>query len=159
MNEEIVVIKLNTARQETWRYSGVVLRRAPDETLIEAYFNRDDLSFHGITFGRGDRFVEIYFSNRWYNINELHDRDDDHLKGWYCNVTLPAEFSEGQIAYVDLALDLLVFPDGRQLVLDEDEFADLTIDAQTRDQSRAALSELQHIFKQSEMFTLETHTF
>ena len=27
-----------------------------------------------------------------------------------------------QIRYVDLALDLLVFPDGRQLVLDEDEF-------------------------------------
>lgn len=148
MIEPVEVIKLDVARQETWRYPGQVLRRWPDAVLLEAHFNRDDMDFHDVPFKRGDRFLEIYYSDRWYNIYELHDRDDDRLKGWYCNVSQPAEFSDGQIAYVDLALDLLVYPDGRQLVLDEDEFTALELDAGTRTRARAALAELQALFKQ-----------
>lgn len=144
---EVVVRKLNTQNQETWRYSGKILRRSEDSLLIEAYFNREDTPFHGIVLGKGDRFVEIYFRDHWYNIFEMHDRADDNLKGWYCNVSCPAEFEEGEIAYVDLALDLLVFPDGRQLVLDEDEFAELKLDADTERKAREALKALQSIFQ------------
>jgi predicted RNA-binding protein associated with RNAse of E/G family len=64
---------------------------------------------------------------------------------------MPAEISVGQaplqISYVDLALDLLVFPDGRQLVLDEDEFAALDLNASTITSAHAALEELKVIFK------------
>jgi uncharacterized protein len=147
MSEAVVVIKLNTDGREVWRYSGQALQYWPGALLLEAYFNRDDFDFHGILFGRGDRFIEIYYSDRWYNIYELHDRDDDHLKGWYCNVSLPAEFHEGQVTYIDLALDLLVYPDGRQLVLDEDEFTELHLDEQTSMQAWAALKELKKIFQ------------
>lgn len=146
MSEPVVVVKMNTSRQETWRYTGEVLRRSPEALLLEARFNRDDMPFHGITFGRDDRFVEIYYASRWYNINEIHDREDDHLKGWYCNVTRPAEIRDGRVAYVDLALDLLVYPDGRQMVLDEDEFAALDVDDATRAQAWSALKALQQIF-------------
>ncbi len=139
----ITVIKLNLARQETFRYTGLVLERRPDGVVLEAFFNRPDLPFHGLVMGKGDRFVEGYFTRRWYNIFEMHDRQDDHLKGWYCNVTLPAEISSQQVAYVDLALDLLVFPDGKQLVLDEDEFNALELDPATQIQALAALHELQ----------------
>jgi hypothetical protein len=45
-----------------------------------------------------------------------------------------------------LALDLLVFPDGRQMVLDEDEFAELSISAEKRAKARAALAELRTLF-------------
>jgi hypothetical protein len=147
MNEPVVVIKLDPQQREVWRYSGQVLRRWPEAVLLEARFNRDDMDFHGIPFKRGDRFLELYYTGRWYNIDELHDRDDDRLKGWYCNVCLPAEVSDGRVSYVDLALDLLVFPDGRQLVLDEDEFAALDLDENTRSQALAALAELQQVFK------------
>lgn len=147
MSERVVVIKLDPQRREVWRYPGRVLQRRPGEVLLEAHFNRDDMDFHGILFGRGDRFIELYYSGHWYNINELHDREDDHLKGWYCNVCCPAEFRDGQVAYVDLALDLLVFPDGRQVVLDEDEFLELDLDENTCRQARAALAELQRLFK------------
>jgi uncharacterized protein len=147
MSEAVVVIKLNAERREAWRYSGQVLRRWPDAVLLEAHFNRDDMDFHGIIFGRGDRFIELYYSDRWYNIYELHDRADGHLKGWYCNVTRPAEIRDGEVTYVDLALDLLVYPDGGQLVLDEDEFAELNLDPQTSAQARSALEELQRIFE------------
>jgi protein associated with RNAse G/E len=146
MSETVVVIKLDAQRREAWRYAGRILRRWPEAVLLEAHFNRDDLDFHGIPFKRGDRFLEMYYADRWYNIYELHDREDDQLKGWYCNVCLPAEFKDGQVTYVDLALDLLVYPDGRQLVLDEDEFAELKLDGKTGSQARAALEELKRIF-------------
>lgn len=147
MSESIEVIKLNVERRETWRYTGQVLHRSADSVLLEALFNRDDLPFHGMTFKRNDRFVEIYYTDRWFNIYEIYDRDDGHLKGWYCNVSRPAEIADEQICYVDLALDLLVFPDGHQLVLDEDEFSNLPVDSQTRADARAGLEALQSLFQ------------
>ncbi|MBW6466542.1 MAG: DUF402 domain-containing protein [Brevefilum sp.] len=140
--QDVLIIKLNTQRQETWRYRGRILRQDADSVLVEAYFNRDDLPFHGITLRENDRFLERYYTNRWYNIFEIHDRDDDRIKAWYCNVTAPAEFEPGQISYVDLALDLLVYPDGEYLVLDEDEFAALDLDPGCRFNARQALNAL-----------------
>lgn len=144
---KVVVIKCNIEGEEVWRYSGLVLKHEVNMVVIEAYFNRDDLLFHGMLLGRGDRFVEAYYTDRWYNIFEIHDRVDGHLKGWYCNVTRPAVFVNGIIRYVDLALDLLVFPDGRQLVLDEDEFAALPIDVETHNQAIRALEDLRTLLQ------------
>jgi uncharacterized protein len=140
--ENVLIIKLNTQRQETWRYQGRILSQDADSLLIEAFFNRDDLPFHGITLRENDRFLERYYTDRWYNIFEIHDRDDGRLKAWYCNVTTPAELEPGLISYVDLALDLLVYPDGAYLVLDEDEFEALDLDPQHRLKARQALTAL-----------------
>jgi uncharacterized protein len=140
--QDILIIKLNPQRQETWRYQGRILSQDADSLLIEAFFNRDDLLFHGVILRENDRFIERYYTNRWYNIFEIHDRDDDRLKAWYCNVTTPAEIEPGRISYVDLALDLLVYPDGSYLVLDEDEFAELDLDPQHRLNARQALTAL-----------------
>ena len=136
------VIKLNTLREETWRYRGRILENSASSLLIEAFFNRADLTFHGITLRENDRFIERYYMDRWYNIFEIHDREDDHLKGWYCNITEPAEFMEGKIAYVDLALDVLVYPDENYLVLDRDEFDALPLDQSTIENAMKALDEL-----------------
>lgn len=144
--EELLISKLNPAGQETWRYSGRVLQRAAAGVLVEAFFDRADIPFHGILLRTGDRFVEAYFSDRWYNIFEIHDRDSGQLKGWYCNVTAPARILDGRVEYIDLALDLLVYPDGRTLLLDEDEFAALAIDARQRSQARAAADQLEAVF-------------
>ena len=145
MSEPVTVLKLNVQREETWRYSGEILRRWPNAVLLQGFFNRDDSDFHGMSFLRNDRIIEIFYSDRWYNIFEVHDRGDDRLKGWYCNITLPAEFNDDTVTYVDLALDLLVFPDGRQLVLDEDEFDALQLDEATRQKALAALVDLQQV--------------
>lgn len=145
--EVLTVIKLNTKHEETWRYDGRVLERDERSVLIEARFNRSDFPFHGILLRENDRFVERYYADRWYNIFAIHDKDDDRLKGWYCNVTRPAEFTRGRIAYVDLALDLLVYPDGSCLVLDEDEFEDLQLDQATREKARQALDQLVELVK------------
>lgn len=142
----ITVLKLNLDGQETWRYTGRVLEQHADRIVLEAHFNRDDLPFHGILLKCGDRFVETFYTDRWYNVFEIHDRDDDHLKGWYCNISHPAVIADGSLSYIDLALDLLVYPDGHQLVLDEDEFAELELSAEARQHARLALEELQASF-------------
>ncbi len=146
LEQNVWVIKRNVAREETWRYPARVLSRKPGAVLIEAFFNRPDTPFHGIILGRGDRFIEAYYSQHWYNLYEIHDRLDDSLKGWYCNVTLPAEIDEHTITYVDLALDLLVYPGGKQLVLDEDEFEELALTSQVRAQALDALQTLRDVF-------------
>ncbi|MEA3349217.1 MAG: DUF402 domain-containing protein [Chloroflexota bacterium] len=148
LNVQVTVIKQDARGRETWRYDGEVLRRSQGQITIEAYFGREVCDLHGLRMRRGDRFVETYFFDRWYNIFEIHDRGDDGLKGWYCNVASPAVFEKGVISYRDLALDVLVFPDGRQLVLDEDEFAALSICPDEREEAITALAELQGIFRQ-----------
>ncbi len=153
--EEVIIIKRNPQGQETWRYQGAVLQRSPHGLLIEANFNREDIPFHGILLGRGDRFVEAYFSHLWFNIFEMHDHATDALKGWYCNITRPAEFSDGRIEYVDLGLDLLVYPDMRMLILDEDEFENMDLSERERRQSLAALEDLQVLFRQYARVPLE----
>ena len=149
--ENVLIIKLNTQRQETWRYQGRILSQDADSLLIEAFFNRDDLPFHGITLRENDRFLERYYTNRWYNIFEIHDRDDGRLKAWYCNVTTPAELEPGTISYVDLALDLLVYPDGTYLILDKDEFEALDIDQPSKLKAHQALNTLIDIAKSKKM--------
>jgi hypothetical protein len=144
----ITVIKRSPTGQEIFRYTGTVLERGPSHVRLEAYFNRPDLPFHGIVLGKGDRFIETFYSDRWYNIFEIHDRGDDQLKAWYCNVGFPAEIGSDTVSYKDLALDLLVFPDGRQLALDENEFAALDLLPAVREQGKASLAELQQLFRE-----------
>jgi len=143
----VTVRKLDPQRRETWRYYGRLLEQGAQYVLIEADFNRDDAVYHGVPFRRGDPFVEIYYTDRWYNVFEVHDRESGEAKCWYCNVSMPAEWQDGLLSYVDLALDLFVYPDGRQLVLDEDEFEALNPDEQLRQQAYAALEELRQLVR------------
>lgn len=142
----ITVIKRNLQGDETWRYTGRELKRDNTYIQLEAHFNRPDIPFHGILLGKGDRFVETFYTDKWYNIFEIHDRDDDHVKGWYCNIGEPAVIKGDTVSYIDLALDLLVYPDGRQLVLDEDEFKALSLSPQVQSKAISALDSLQAIF-------------
>ena len=148
MKQPITVIKRNLASEETWRYSGLILRREAGALVLEARFNRPDTPFQGILLKENDRFVETYYTDRWYNIFEIHDRDDDRIKGWYCNIGYPAVLeADDRLSYVDLALDLWIAPDGTQTVLDEDEFAALDLEPETRSREQKALEELHLRFR------------
>ena len=147
MSQIVNVVKLDPQGQETWRYQGNLLEQQPDRLVLEAYFDRPDREFHGIWLRTGDRFIETYYTERWYNIFEIHAVEDDRLRGWYCNVASPVQIKGDTLSYMDLALDLLVYPDHRQLVLDEDEFAGLEISEHQKQQARSALQELQNHFQ------------
>src|SRR5690606_19395595 len=86
---EITIVKNNHRGDEVWRYHGMVLARGQTWIKLEAYFDRPDRVTPYHIFRQGDRFVEWFYSDRWYSIFEMHDVDDDHLTGWYCNISRP----------------------------------------------------------------------
>ncbi len=147
MSEPIRVLKLDLTGKVTWQYEGHVVRREPHAVVLEAFFNRDDMPFVDVVLKRNDRYVERYYTDRWYNIFEIYDRDDGRLKGWYCNVSMPAVLGEGTVSYVDLALDLWVSPDGKQTVLDRDEFEALRLEPTERAKALFGLAQLQQLFE------------
>jgi protein associated with RNAse G/E len=148
-SRNITIIKLDHTGKETWRYFGELIELNNHFVTIEAFFDRADIEFHGMTLAFGDRFIETYYFERWYNIFEIFDKADNHLKGWYCNVSSPAQFQNNTISYKDLALDLLVFPNGHQIILDEDEFNAINLGEFERSKAMEALSELQTKFNMS----------
>ena len=139
---DITVLKRNLAGEVTWQYEGQVLKRGATCVVLEAFFNRDDMPFMDVVLKRDDRFVETFYSDRWYNVFEIYDRDDGAFKGWYCNIGYPAVIEADAVSYIDLALDLWVAPKGTQTVLDEDEFLELSMDVMTRAQAVTALEEI-----------------
>lgn len=100
MKPAITVFKRNLSGGVTWQYSGSIIRREPNLVILEARFNRPDTPFMETFLKNNDRFVEIYYTDRWYNIFEVHDRDDNRIKGWYYNVGRPAVMeSNNQLSY------------------------------------------------------------
>ncbi len=143
----VKVLKKNLAGEVTWEYEGAVLHREENAVTLEALFNRDDTPFMDIVLKRNDRFVETFYSDRWYNIFEIHDRDDGKFKGFYCNIGRPAVIENGVVSYVDLALDLWVSADGTQTVLDEDELKELNLDEELTRRVYEGLRELRDALK------------
>lgn len=157
MKNPITIIKNDHNGNEVWRYPGDVFKRTEKGLIAEAFFNRPDLEFNGLLLKENDRFLELYLYDRWFNIYEIFDRDTRSLKAWYCNLTRPVRLETGNLFYDDLALDLLVFPDGHRLVLDEDEFKQMDLSAIEIKHARAALKELEGLFDQNnplDVFTL-----
>ncbi len=142
----IKVQKKNPAGEVMVEYEGVLLSRDETSVKLEALFNRPDMPLVDVVFKEGDRFVEYYFTDHWYNIFVIHDRATDKIKGWYCNIGKPAVIEDGVVSYVDLALDLWVSADGRQTVLDEDEFEALKLNEELRAHALKGLEELQQLF-------------
>ena len=80
------VYKLDEHGNEVWNYPAVVLERTERFVRLEAFFNRNDYDAGYVVFKRDDRFVEYFYTDRYYNIFAIYDRDDGKLKGWYCNI-------------------------------------------------------------------------
>ena len=128
-------------------YEGDEISRDENSVKLEALFTRPDMPFMDVVFKQGDRCVEYYYSDRWYNIFTIYDRDDGKIKGWYCNIGMPALIEDGLVSYVDLALDLWVSVNGKQTVLDEDEFEALNLSDELKAGALNGLNELKSLFK------------
>ncbi len=142
VGQAVTICKLSSAGAQVFAYQGVIARTFPAGAQLDARWTRSRMELGYTTFEPGDHFIEWFFADRWYNIMEVRDVGES-LKGWYCNVTHPAEFGRDRICYRDLALDLWVAADGAMTTLDEDEFdADAAIDAHARAQALHALDHL-----------------
>ena len=145
-DQTITVLKLNLQKEVTWQYAGKICQKTKNMIVIEACFDREDMSVQGIPLLKGDCFIETYYTDRWYNIFEIHARENGPLRGWYCNISYPARLVGSELSYVDLALDLIVFPNGQQIVIDENEFNTLPLSDDDRRQALDALAELKEHF-------------
>jgi protein associated with RNAse G/E len=144
---KVKVQKKNPAGELMYEYEGDVLRRDAHSIVLEALFDRADTPFMDVVFKTGDVFIEYYYTDHWYNIFAIMDREDGKTKGWYCNVGKPAIIEDGVVSYVDLALDLWVSTSGEQTVLDEDEFEKLGLSDELKMSALKGLNELQALFK------------
>ncbi|MDJ0755763.1 MAG: DUF402 domain-containing protein [Ardenticatenaceae bacterium] len=135
----MIVRKLNHNGREVWRYPAELVKKEPHLIVIQALFNRDDLNLGYTTFRRGDLFVEFFYSDRWYNVFAIYEKDGA-LRGWYCNICRPAIWDDQRIDCEDLELDVWVEPDGTSLVLDQDEFEQLNLAADDKEKSLLALN-------------------
>ncbi len=75
-----------------------------------------------------DDWVGRVWYDRWYAVDASltpphRGAAPGTLVHYYCNLGLPGAWEGDVYRYVDLDLDVMVFPDGRHLLLDEDEFA------------------------------------
>jgi hypothetical protein len=123
VGSEVVVRRVKLAKDDVL-YPMTVESDDGDHVVVNGPFSAPgprDLGY--VTFAPGDHFVEHFWRTRWYSVAEVHDPVRGR-KGWYCDVTRPAEVAAGSIVSADLLLDLWV-PAGDEpvLTLDEDEFA------------------------------------
>ena len=116
-----IIRSLNFDRsvRKTWPCSFI--RNEGQRLEFVGKFN-DDISHPELGFiRRGTVSYEYYWLNRWYNIFRFHEHTGE-FRNFYCNVNMPPTFDGNVLEYVDLDLDLLVWPDYSFSVLDRNEF-------------------------------------
>lgn len=149
MNKRITIVKRNELGEPVFQYEGEICRHTKKGLLVSAVFGLPQVTEQEMTFVKGDLFHECYLYNKWFNIYQVHAGRSEQIKAWYCNICRPMLFRDGRIEFDDLALDLLVYPDGRQCILDRDEFRALRINGHERRLALEGLAELQAIFKET----------
>lgn len=70
---------------------------------------------------RGTVSHEFYWLDRYYNVFRFHEPDGS-LRNFYCNINLPPTFSDNVLDYIDLDIDVLVWPAFDYEILDLDDF-------------------------------------
>lgn len=136
---EVTVYKLDAAGKELLQYPAELVERGFNYVRLDAIFGREDMDLGFTLFLQGDRFIEYFYNDRWYNVFVIYGRDDGLLKGWYCNICRPAHLGQTEIRCEDLALDVWVDPNGNTQVLDENEFMALDLSPVERAQGWAAM--------------------
>ncbi len=116
----VTVVKLRPDGSEAARYEGEVLPGPTGWVVVRATWGHGRIVVDDLVFEPGDTLVEYFSLDRPLNAFAVHDLAGA-LRGWYCNVTYPTVAADGEVVWHDLYVDVLVYPDGRVAVLDEDE--------------------------------------
>lgn len=69
----------------------------------------------------GTLSYEYYWLDRWYSIFRFHEPSGS-FRNFYCNLNMPPVFADGVLDYVDLDIDVVVWPDLSYKVLDRDDY-------------------------------------
>ena len=120
------IVKLSPEGEAVTEYPGVTLpeRSAGRWLCVEAEWTFRSLNIDGLIFEPGDRLLEWFSPDHWFNVFAVHAPDGEY-RGCYANVTYPAIFDPETlpptVAWHDLWLDVILLPDGTSILRDEDE--------------------------------------
>lgn len=152
-NEQVTVIsrKYDLSIRRTWK-CRLIERRDPLLVFVGEFDQTVEHADLGLI-EAGTVSYEYYWLDRWYNVFRFHTPDGE-FRNFYCNINMPPKFENGVLDYVDLDIDLIVWPDGRVVTLDEAEFesnAELFKYPETvLANARAAFDELHQLIEASE---------
>ncbi|MBA2276608.1 MAG: DUF402 domain-containing protein [Chloroflexia bacterium] len=124
----VMALKLAPDGSPRARYHGTIIATTEHERWIEieARWTHEPVTVGGLRFAPGDVLREFYSPVLPFNVFAVHD-PSVALRGWYANVTYPTrvDVSERQplLIWHDLYLDLVAFPDGSFVRLDDDELS------------------------------------
>lgn len=122
MNERLVTINSRKYDGDIRRSWACTLTENNGGLIVlEGIFERDIEHPELGLIPRGTRSVEYFWPDRWYNIFRFLT-PDGNLRNWYCNINMPPRFSGNTLDYVDLDIDIVVWPDMTFKLLDKDEF-------------------------------------
>ena len=100
---------------------------------------------------RSTKSIEYYWKDKWFNIFRFHEPEGD-LRNYYCNINKPPTFENRSLNYIDLDIDVLVWPDFSFEVLDLDEFErnskQFTYDDELRNKVNQSLNELRRLIRE-----------
>ncbi len=143
----VTVYKLNERGEEVWHYNAELVGKGTNFACVRAAFagRHDEVRRGFLVFRSGDAMTEWFYNDRWYNIFRVQEGSRGALKGFYCNITRPAQISEEVITAEDLALDVLISPGGEITLMDEEEFEILPLAAEDRKQALAAVEQIKQM--------------
>jgi uncharacterized protein len=116
----IEIVKVSPVGKPPVRYTGELLDSPAGWIAARASWVHGEMDLGYMAFMPGDYLDEFFALERPYNAMALY-RSTHELVAWYCNVTYPTRVENDVIFWHDLFVDVIVYPDGRTLVLDEDE--------------------------------------
>jgi len=148
IGKEITVYKRNHNGDDVFSYPMTVTAKDGDWIRVEGHFNIPKSYELGLfTIENGDRSIEWFYPNRYYNIFRIHEGDSKIIKGYYCNITRPAIITEATITADDLELDVLISPTGKIVLRDEDEFNALSLPDNEHKQALQAVEQIRNLVK------------
>jgi protein associated with RNAse G/E len=93
----------------------------PPHLMCYGYFENAVTHPHLGTIPRGTLSLESFWSNRFYNLFVFFE-SDRKIRNLYFNVCRPPRISPSSVDFVDLDIDIVIWPDGSFETLDIDEF-------------------------------------
>jgi hypothetical protein len=128
----VTVVKRSPEGFDAARYPGdVVITRHP-WVLVRAEWTYQAMDIDGLTFQPGDHLYEWFSPRHPFNAFAVV-APDEQARGWYANVTFPAQLDSRQeppqLIWHDLYLDLVALPDGTFTLRDDDELHEAGIAA------------------------------
>lgn len=148
----INALKYDGSLRRSWT-AGVV-SQTEDLTIVVGRFEFDVVHSDLGMIKQGTVSFEHFWRDRWYNVFRFHE-PDGNLRNYYCNIAMPPVFTDDCLSFVDLDIDVVVWPDGRVEVLDRDDFEENSVKfgypAEVMSKAEAAIAELLNLIDQDRL--------